>query len=147
MLGTGARHGSVGVEVFQWYTVVVVVRHGCGPVDKIVGSTALYSADAFFRSCAFVQIAAEEAITFGVRVPQGDVDRVEFAFDGYGAFTNLGPVQPVGRSKAVQIVLIGAADGLIALVWLGAGVDEDAEVVGGILAQDEVVVGAAIVFD
>lgn len=35
----------------------------------------------------------------------------------------------------------------IALVWFGAGVDEDAEVVGSILAQDEVVVGAAIGFE
>ena len=146
VLGTRARRGGVGVEVLQRHVVSVLVGLRRRPVDKVLGGAAL---DGPHPTAGAVEVAAEEAIAPNVRVPQGDVDRVEGSRDVQGAVFDRSPVEAIGRGKAVQVGLARAAHGFEALRRIGRGitVEKDAEIVALVALDKDIVFARAIEFD
>ena len=140
VLGAGAGRGGVGVEVLQRHTVGVLVGLRLGPVDEVLGGATL---DGPHPAALGLEVAAEEAVTPDVGIPQGDVEGVEGAGHLQGALPHRGPEQAVGGGEAVQVRPARAANGLEALLRVGVrvGVEEDAEVVA-LVALDEDVVPA-----
>ena len=146
VLGTGTRRSGVGVEVFQRHIIGVLVGLRRRPVDEVLRSTTL---DSPHPAAGAVEVAAEEPIAPNVVIPQGNVDRIKGPSDVQGAFFDRSPVEAVGRGKAVQVGLAGAAHSFEALRRVGRGiaVEEDAEIVALVALDEDVVFARTVEFD